>query len=172
MDDTTEPKSENVSEKPDEDSDSANDPIPFDPALVEKLLQTECKGWQKKLRLQDWNVRVHLVRLNEMPDREAIGAIFPVPERKDARMLLLSPMDAPLLAGGFMGGEELNYGLTIIHELLHLHTCMFTSNQTEAEAVAEEQAVNAISRCIFNAYAKLHKPILTPKESTVVGHYL
>lgn len=152
-------------------SESQSDEQPFDHDIFERMLQIECKGWQKKLRLQDWNVHVSLVRLNEMPGKEALGAIFPSIERKDALMKVLSPMDVPLIAENFQGSEEMNYGLTIVHELIHLHLWPFTQNQTEAELTAEEQAVNALSRCIVNAYAHKVKPLL-PSATANAGHYL
>lgn len=135
-------------------------------------LQKQCHMWQQKLRLQDWNVHVVLARLHEIPGRDAIGYITPVPERKDAHMTLLSPVDIPQVSSGFLKGEELNYDLTIVHELIHLHLWPFASNLTEAELMCEEQAVNAISRCIIAAYA--HHSVLqdTPIVSQVPGHYL
>lgn len=146
--------------------------VAYDHALFESMLRKECRAWQRKLRLQDWNVVVHLVRLNEMPDQDAIGAIFPHIERKDARMFLLSPMDVPLLAAGFVHNEEINYALTIVHELLHLHMAPFTQSQDAAGIAAEEQAVNAISRCIVAAYSKIDKPLTPPVKDSSPGHYL
>jgi hypothetical protein len=149
------------------------DQIAFVPEIFEKLLQNECKLWQKKLRLQDWNVRVRLCRLHEMPDRDCIGAIRPVMERKDANLLLLSPMDAPLVQSGFLADEEMNYGLTIVHELLHLHLYAFAQDLTPEQTVAEEQAVNAMSRCIVAAYASQVKPLTHARAKPAQhGHYL
>ena len=149
--------------------------VPFDPEAFEKLLQRECKIWQKRLRLQDWNVHVQLCRLNEMPGREALGAIFPSLERKDALMKLLSPMDVPLIAENFQGDEEMNYGLTIVHELIHIHLWLFTQNQDDAQLVAEEQAVNALSRSLVAAYMDKATLLTRVKSTTVAkehGHYL
>jgi hypothetical protein len=148
--------------------------ITFDPSAFEKLLQRECKHWQRKLRLQDWNVKVSLLRLNEMPDQECIGAILPMIERKDANMMLLSPMDVPLLSSHYLNDEEVNYGLTIVHELLHLHLAAFTQTLTPDQTVAEEQAINALSRAFIDAYSSQVKKVsptaLTPAAS--VGLYL
>lgn len=166
-------KDESLNEDAPSPSGLASDPlVAFDPEAFEKLLQAECKLWQRKLRLQDWNVQVRLVRLNEMPDQDAIGAISQAIERKDAQMTLLSPLDMPLMASYFMHSEEMNYSLTIVHELLHLHMAPFTAGATETELVAEEQAINAISQCIFNAYAKHHKGPVPPVVATTTGHYL
>lgn len=147
------------------------EPHVFDPEVFEKLLQKECKMWQHKLRLQDWTVKVTLCRLNEMPDRDCIGFIQPQLDRKDAVMLLLSPMDVPLLPHPYLNDEEMNYGLTIVHELLHLHTFPFTRKLDEHETIAEEQAINAISRAIVTAYTPKVKPVGMP-GTPHVGHYL
>lgn len=144
----------------------------FNHAVFEGLLRKETRAWQRKLRLQDWNISVHLVRLNEMPDQDAIGAIFPHIERKDARMFLLSPIDVPLLAAGFLNDEEINYSLTIVHELLHLHMAPFTKNADAASIESEEIAVNAISRCIIAAFTKSAKALTTPVKTESAGHYL
>lgn len=152
---------------------SASESSPeFDPDIFEKLLQNECIRWQHKLRLQDWNVRVTLCRLNEMSDREALAEIFPSLERKDAHMRILSPMDIQLLNAQFLNNEEINYGLTIVHELIHLHLWPFAQNQTEAQLIAEEQAVNALSRCIVSAHAHKIKPLTTPAATQSPGHYI
>ena len=87
-------------------------------------------------------------------------------------MLLLSPMDTPLLAQHFLSEEEMNYSLTIVHELLHLHLAPFTQRLNETEQVAEEQAVNAISRSLVQAYSKQHRGPVPPAASSTVGHYL
>jgi hypothetical protein len=156
----------------DEDLGSGPDHVIFDPAIFEKLLQQECKLWQKKLRLQDWNIHVSVCRLNEMPDQDCIGFIKPEIERKDAKMLILSPMDSPLVSDNFINHEEINYALTIVHELLHLHLFPFTQRLNEQETVAEEQAVNALSRCIVAAYAAKIKPLTVPTSLLAPGNYL
>lgn len=145
----------------------------FDVQKFQDIMQRECRIWQKRLRLQDWNVQVRIVRLNAMPDKDAIGVIYPVLERKDAVLCLLSPGDAALLSDGFQNREEYNYDLTLVHELLHLHMAPFTEKNTEYQTVQEEIAVNAISRCLLNAYAK-SKPIAAPPvdKGADSGHYL
>lgn len=145
----------------------------FDPVAFQALLQRECRLWQRKLGLSDWTVRVSLVRLSDMPDADAIGAIMPMLERKDAHMLLLSPMDIPLLAGHFLSEKDVHYDMTIVHELLHLHLAPVVPAPTDEQVVAEEQAINAITRCIVNAHLKLKKPVSAPAHTPgTVGHYL
>lgn len=135
-------------------------------------LQKQCHMWQRKLRLQDWNVHVSLARLSDMPGGDAIGAIVPRHERKDAQMTLLTPLDLPLVSAGFLQQEELNYDLTIVHELIHLHLWSFTLNLTEAQLVCEEQAVNALSRCIIAAHSHQSATQDTPLVEQTSGHYL
>lgn len=153
-------------------SASESDEPSFDPEIFEKLLQHECHRWQQKLRLQDWNVKVVLCRLNEMPDRDCLAAITPTMERKDALMKVLTPLDVQLIDGYLQNEEGVNYGLTIVHELIHLHLWPFCQNQTPTELVAEEQAVNALSRCIVAAYSGKIKPLTPAAVAPIVGHYL
>lgn len=125
----------------------------FDPVVFEQLVQATCERWQRQLYLRDWNVRVKVVRQADMPSPDAIGYIFSVLERKDAQLFLLSPLDVHTLADRFYDHEESNYTLTIVHELLHLHFAPVTQRANEIEQIAEEQAINAISRCLVGGVA-------------------
>lgn len=145
---------------------------------VERLLQAECLLWQERLRLQDWNVEVRLCRLNEIAGGDALASITHYEERKDAVMRLLAPMDIPLVKEDFLGCEASNYDLSIVHELLHLHLIPLSDYNNPAKRVAEEQAINAISRCLVDAITlkqpetPLIKPVEVPTPPLNSGHYL
>ena len=143
------------------------------PADFEKLLQAETLMWQKKLYLQDWTVKVRLCRLNEMPGKDCVGAITCYSKCKDAILQLLAPIDLPLLAKDYMDGEVMNFDLTIVHELLHLHVNPFERPIETAEGVAQEQMINMLSRAFIAAYsAKSQMSMLPPTISSRAGHYL
>lgn len=143
------------------------------PADFEALLQAETLMWQKKLYLQDWTVQVKLCRLNEMPDEDCVGAITCYSERKDAILQLLAPIDLPLLARDYLYEEVMNFDLTIVHELLHLHVNPFQRPPDTAEGVAQEQMINALSRAFIIAHsAKARTTMLPPALSSQAGHYL
>lgn len=143
------------------------------PGDFERLLQAETLMWQKKLYLQDWTVQVKLCRLNEMPDRDCVGAITCYSERKDAILQLLAPIDIPLLAHDYLHEEVMNFDLTIVHELLHLHVNPFQRPADTAEGVAQEQMINALSRAFIAAHsAPVKTAMLPPTISSRAGHYL
>ncbi len=157
----------------------AEPPVLLDLEKVEEMLQAECLLWQQRLRLQDWNVHVKLCRLNEISGGDAIANITHYEERKDAVMKLLAPMDIPLVKDEFLGCEASNYDLSIVHELLHLHLLPLSDYNNPAKRVAEEQAINAISRCLVEAITlkqpetPLIKPVEVPAMTPVIaGHYL
>lgn len=135
------------------------------------LLEAQVTVWQKRLRLQDWNVEVKLCRWNDMP-QEAVAAIEYFEERKDARMHLLAPCDIPLVANRFLGDEASNYDISIVHELLHLHLIPLSDYENQTKRVAEEQVINALSRMIVGAYASTAKALVPPTTPTGVGHYI
>lgn len=153
--------------------------VALDLDKVEEMLQAECLLWQQRLRLQDWNVQVKLCRLNEISGGDALANITHYEERKDAVMRLLAPMDIPLVKEEFLGCEASNYDLSIVHELLHLHLIPLSDYNNPAKRVAEEQAINAISRCLVEAITTkqpetpLIKPVEVPTPDTLSsGHYL
>ncbi len=151
------------------DLDSASDePIALDD--LGPLLQKLCERWQKRLRLSDWHVVVKLCRLNEM-GRDCVGCIFVYNESKDAVMMVLSPLDLPLITEHF-AQEESNYDLTIVHELLHLHFAPFQEDDTTPRGLAQEQAINCLSQALVSAYVKKPVPPPTPVGVPQTGYYL
>lgn len=142
----------------------------------EVLLQQECRRWQKRLYLRDWTVRVVLKRAYEMTNSDTLATIIQYPESKDAVMEVLSPLDLPPPGHPQFDEEEQNYGLSIVHELIHLHFSAFDMPKTEWNELQEEQAVNALSRALV-ALAHRPKASLPPRaaektETREAGHYL
>jgi len=117
-------------------------------ALAERV-----RYWQEVLRLQDWNLDVRLCRTHEMRgDRQAIAQTEAFVHRKDAIMRFLHPMDTDTVSMNFLFGEERDYDLNIVHELLHLHFTPFQRESETSEGVGQEQAIEAISRAIVKLY--------------------
>lgn len=140
---------------------------------VRALLQKECELWQKKLRLQDWNIEVQLCRMNELPE-DSIACVTHYEERKDAVIKLLAPIDIPLVKEHFLGNEAANYDISLVHELLHLHLIPLSDYRDNAKRLAEEQIVNTLSRALVDAYhQKVEIPIpVAAVEPQSSGHYL
>lgn len=151
----------------------SDDTVHLNEEELEKILRVRCRYWQKKLRLQDWNVEVTLKRHYEMAHPDCVGCTQIFDEEKDAKIELLSPLDIAGVAGSFINHEELNYDITLVHELLHLHFSPFVEDDTTPKGVAQEQAINAISKALVKAYLKdkdTEQPKHTPKHGH--GHYL
>lgn len=141
------------------------------PDDVTLMLQTECELWQKRLRLQDWNIEVKVKRFTEMPS-EALAAIQSFEERKDAFMYLLAPIDIELVQDRFLGNEAANYSMSIVHELLHLQLLPLSEYDDERKRIAEEQIVNTLSRVLVESYSSKVQTLVPPTTPHSTGHYL
>lgn len=82
-------------------------------------LEARCAYWQKRLRLQDWEIDVTLQRQREFANEDAIGWVLPFDEQKKARIRLLDSVDWPEGNSGFT--PHLDHEYTLVHELLHIH---------------------------------------------------
>ena len=106
-------------------------------------LHKQLAYWQRILYLQDWTVELRVVRQWEMTDHQTLAQCENHLQRKDAIIYVLHPHDLPGLSSRFLNGEECDYDVSLVHELLHLHFAPFRNND---DATAHEQAINAISR--------------------------
>lgn len=131
----------------------------------EKELRSQLAYWQKTLYLQDWNIDFRICRNWEMNDALANCQWFI--ERKDAIIKVLDPDDLGSVKGNFLHDEELDYDISLVHELLHLHYCAFDIKEYE---VPIEQAINAISRGIVKVWRENAGAAAVPptSEGTVV----
>lgn len=126
----------------------------------EDAARDQVKYWQEVLRLQDWNVDLAIVRPHQMTGgvgNSPIAQCDIYERRKDAKMRLLHPMDLPTVAEYFTNGEEQDYDVTMVHELLHLHFQPFAAAGNTTQEVAQEQAIESISRAIVSLYREGHK---------------
>lgn len=138
---------------------------------LEELLYERCEYWKKILRLQDWNVSIEVRRKHEMADPNCIGCIRIFDEGKDAKIHLLSPVDLVTVEEGFIDHEELNYDITLVHELLHLHFQAFAEDDTTYKGMCQEQVINILSRALVGAYQAKAK-LVHKEPAKEHGHYL
>lgn len=98
-------------------------------------LEKLCAYWQKRLRLQDWDVTVKPVRHHEL-DQYRHAEISICSERKTAVMSVVNLADR---------NAELAITIeeSVIHELLHLH---FDSFWNKGKSTEMEQAINLIAK--------------------------
>lgn len=119
-----------------------------------QLLAEQVTYWQEILRVQDWNIEVRVVRAHEFPgDKTPVAQTEIFEWRKDAIMRFMHPMDTPIIQSRFLFGEEKDYDLCIVHELLHLSMVGFDPDADSPKNVYAEQHIEAVSR----ALVKLHR---------------
>lgn len=119
------------------------------PRVVTPNLQTICTYWQKRLRLQDWDIKIKYERFRRMQNSTGQipwGQIQMNQEYRSARILILHPSDNEQARGDI---EE-----TVVHELLHIH---FSEVRPQAikpgDDIAEERVINALAQALIT----LHK---------------
>ena len=111
--------------------------------------------WQGVLRLQDWNVRLLVVRRHDMCVKGAIGCSDCATDHKDANIEVCAPEDLYTYNARF-NGEELDYEITLVHELLHLHFAPFMADEVQDahSNTAQELAINTLARSLVKLERK------------------
>jgi hypothetical protein len=110
--------------------------------LTQKELERLCLGWQRRLRLLDWDVKVKLCREREFVDHGRQGEVEYSLINKQAVIHILDPVDFP------SGDWDQDQEKTLIHELLHLHTAPFSPEADTLQGAAEEWAINSIAAAL------------------------
>lgn len=116
---------------------------------TEDELRAKCAEWQKILRLQDWDVRVSIVRENQMLTKESNAEINVNVQHKLARLRVIDPID---YHPDNLNPQDMEKSL--VHELLHIHLWQFTEELEGALQDAEEQALNMITDALIKLYRK------------------
>ncbi|MEW6044997.1 MAG: hypothetical protein AB1609_00710 [Bacillota bacterium] len=110
--------------------------------LSQDELTEKCRLWQRRLRLQDWDIVTKIVRADDMHS-DGQGECMWVIERKEAIIKLLDPVDySP------RSPFEQDHERTLVHELLHLHFAPFTAKDGTPEDVAQEQAIQCLAKAL------------------------
>lgn len=110
--------------------------------LTEQELQELCRKWQERLRLQDWDIVVRLVRKRDFAIKDGVdGECEWESQNKIAIIRILDPIDYDpdcIL--------EQDIERTLVHELLHLHFALFREEGIRETLL--EQAICAISKTL------------------------
>ncbi|WP_136604659.1 hypothetical protein [Paenibacillus dokdonensis] len=115
-----------------------------------KQLQEKCAEWQRILRLQDWIVDIGISRSRDMNLDNAQAEIVPCLPKRMATVRILDSVDYPPDCA-----EPQDMELSLVHELLHIHLFpLFADREDEMRLIAEEQAIEAISRGLIYLYRK------------------
>jgi hypothetical protein len=110
---------------------------------AQSFLHEKLGIWQKRIKLEEWNISVKTVRLAELKPK-TLGNIHWDSETHRANINVLSPVDYKLPFPDALKDME----FTIVHELLHLQLSSLPRN--EASRSAEEKAVNALTEALLN----------------------
>lgn len=116
--------------------------------LTKEELQERLAHWQKVLRLQDWDVKVVVVRASQMECGGNAGENTWQLSTKTALIKLCDPVDWPEDTRWEQDMEE-----TLVHELLHLHMALFQPEHDTLEHAMMEQAIC----CIATGLVALHR---------------
>jgi hypothetical protein len=121
----------------------------------EQLLE-KCLEWQKILRLQDWDVRISIVRQSGFTNAESNAEISVNVQHKLAQLRILDPIDYDHSSVNPQDMER-----SLIHELLHIHLWAFTTDLEGPFVDMEEQALNMIALGLIGLYRRgeSHGPI-------------
>lgn len=107
----------------------------------QKELNKQLKYWQKRLRLQDWRIKVKLSQSAEMTD---LANLTPWREEKEALIRIDKRGHPTGIAGGKYDNEML-----LLHELLEIYWGHITIDTNHTE---KETAINMIVEALIEEH--------------------
>ena len=111
-------------------------------------LRTLCDEWQKRLRLQDWDVHIEYRSAEAMDENE--GSCLKTEPLMLANIAVLDPADY------HNNRWPQTIEVTVVHELLHLWMWPFMPDKSDKlKYTAAEQAIQRISEALVGAKNKL-----------------
>jgi hypothetical protein len=114
--------------------------------MLLKELESLCQEWQQRLRLADWDVKVALRPARDMQTANHMGQVSWDRNERVADIACVQPGEEPR---GLMRPYDVEQ--TLVHELLHLHFCLFERTQPESsEHLDMEFAINAIASALVS----------------------
>jgi hypothetical protein len=118
--------------------------VPLVRPLTRETLADRCRYWQRRLRLQDWDVTTRIARFDEI---EGVGVTSVSSRYRHAEIKILSETDVDRRVAAWPGRcHAVDWEVTLVHELLHLHFHdVGEPKDGTAEEIALERAVDAIA---------------------------
>lgn len=113
------------------------------PVVTNEQVHNWLHIWQKRLKLEDWQIDVRIVRVWDL-EHGTLGHIDWSIPHKTAVIKVLSPMDYELPKDKIPADME----LSIVHELVHLQLSALPLNKSTRNA--EEQVVSLLSETLLN----------------------
>lgn len=112
---------------------------------TEQQLIDLCREWQKILKLEHWEIALHVSRARDFAVEGRCGECSWVLSTALATMRIIDPVDYP--ESPFKQDME----LILVHELLHLHMCPFDlTKQDSLEETMMERAIDHIAKALVN----------------------
>jgi hypothetical protein len=114
--------------------------------LAERFAVEKLWWWQRRLRLQDWDVAVVVSRASELKPN-TLGNIRWDYDKKTAVLHVLNPADYRMRFDAML--RDIEY--TVVHELIHLEIAPVLSDlhRTDANRMEEEHAVNHMAEALL-----------------------
>lgn len=92
--------------------------------MTNKQLEKLCRIWQKRLRLQDWNVRIAFEPVSDID-----GAFARTRNSRTYKEAVIQMGVPDQLGKNWLGSHDTE--VTLVHELLHLHASGFDERLEE-----------------------------------------
>jgi hypothetical protein len=114
--------------------------------LAEHYATERLSVWQKRLKLQDWNIALVVSRASELKPK-TLGNIHWDTDKKTAILRVLDPADYKLPFNEMLQDIE----FTVVHELIHLELSPVLSplQRNDANRREEEHAVNHMADALL-----------------------
>lgn len=123
------------------------------PAPTQDELESLLSEWQRRLRLQDWTVKIQLRRRHDMSMDDSAGVCRWQLAKKLACVEIMDPHDYD--PGSFGWAQDVER--TLVHELLHLHFAPFATHDQPVDT-AQEQAIDLIAGALVDAKREAPSP--------------
>jgi hypothetical protein len=114
--------------------------------LAERYTNERLWLWQRRLKLQDWNICVVVARATELKPK-TLGNIHWDSDKKTATIRVLDPADYKVPFDDMLKDME----FTVVHELIHLELSPVLSplQRNDANRRDEEHAVNDMADALL-----------------------
>jgi hypothetical protein len=111
-------------------------------AEASKFVLQKLQVWQDRMNLKDWDIRVNLVRSDQL-EPKTLGNVHWDTDVKKATISVLSPLDYRLEHQAMLEDME----CTVVHELVHIELASLP--RSDASRRTEEHAVNEIAAALL-----------------------
>ena len=116
--------------------------------LSEEKLRELCANWQMVFKLQDWEIEVHVLRVDVLGTKVGLGQCRANPGKRKAIIKLLHPDDYGTVAPEYKSGGTIDFEQerVLVHEILHIPFAAIDSliGNGNANEVILEQAINSL----------------------------